>query len=155
MRYSEEVFGEKYRLYGPMLYRLAMVYLANPADCEDVLQEVFLALFTKSPSFTSAEHEKAWLLRVTHNRCKNKRKSPARKNLPLDPAFLGAQNGPDLALAQAILALKPSYKIVLHLHYFEGYSVKELASLLRLSQSAVKMRLKRAREQLKLEWEET
>lgn len=76
-----EIFEEKYNRYGDMLYRIAFLYLSNAQDAEDVLQEVFIKLLYSSPEFKSSEHEKAWLIRVTQNQCKNLLRSPKRKKL--------------------------------------------------------------------------
>ena len=150
---SERGFEAAYDAYGPMVYRLAMVYLGRHADAEDVTQEAFVKLLYKAPSFADAGHERRWLLRVTANLCKDqlrgfwlKRAVALEGDYPIrDPETFG--------VAEAIVALPEKYKAVLHLHYYEGYSVAEIGEILKLSQSAVKMRLSRGRELLKLEME--
>ena len=77
-------FQKKYKEYGEMLYRIAFVYLGNPDDTEDILQEVFITLLYNSPEFKSKEHEKAWLIRITQNKCINFLKSSSRKTLTID-----------------------------------------------------------------------
>lgn len=146
-------FESAYDAYGPMVYRLAMVYLGSRADAEDVTQEAFVRLLNRAPAFAGGEHEKRWLLRVAVNLCRDQLKGFWRKRaVELDPG-LPAQNPESLGLAEAIVALPERYKGPIHLHYCEGYSVAEVAEILKLGQSAVKMRLKRGRELLRREME--
>lgn len=152
-------FDAAWDAYGAMVYRLAMVYLGRPADAEDIVQEAFLRLLSRAPSFADAEHEKRWLLRVTVNLCRDQLKGFWRKRTAALEPELSAQDpqfAPDsetLGVAEAIVALPEQYKAPIHLHYCEGYSVAEIGEILHLGQSAVKMRLKRGRELLKLELE--
>lgn len=138
--------------YGDMLYRTAYLLLGNPHDVQDVLQEVFLRYMEKSPHFTSQDHEKAWLLRVTSNCCKDClrfRKCHSYIDLELLQDHLPAPE--EQHFIQELYALPAKWKTVLLLHYFEGYPVKEISKITGLSESAVKKRLQRAREALKLE----
>lgn len=73
-------FETKYELYGEMLYKIAFLYFGNSYDAEDALQEVFIKLLYTSPAFKNAEHEKAWLIRVTQNKCRDMLKTAERKN---------------------------------------------------------------------------
>ena len=146
-------FDTAYAAYGPMVYRLAMVYLGRSADAEDVTQEVFIRLLYRAPSFADAEHEKRWLLRVTVNLCRNQLKGFWRKRAVTLELDLGAEDPESLGVLETIVALPEKYKAPILLHYCEGYSLAEVGEILRLGQSAVKMRLKRGRELLKLELE--
>lgn len=152
---SSEGFDAAYDAYGAAVYRLAMVYLGRHADAEDVTQEVFFKLLYKSPAFSDQEHEKRWLLRVTANQCRDQlRGFWRRRAVALEPDY--PIDDPDtFGVADAVIRLPEKYKSVIHLHYYEGYSVAEIADILKLSESAVKMRLKRGRETLKLEMEGT
>ena len=146
-------FDAAYAVYGPMVYRLAMVYLGCSADAEDVTQEAFIRLLYHAPAFADAEHEKRWLLRVTVNLCRNQLKGFWRKRaVTLD---LDIEDPESLGVLETIVELPEKYKAPILLHYCEGYSVAEVGEILRLGQSAVKMRLKRGRELLKLELEGT
>ena len=146
-------FDAAYAAYGPMVYRLAMVYLGCSADAEDVTQEAFIRLLYHAPAFADAEHEKRWLLRVTVNLCRNQLKGFWRKRaVTLD---LDIEDPESLGVLETIVELPEKYKAPILLHYCEGYSVAEVGEILRLGQSAVKMRLKRGRELLKLELEGT
>lgn len=151
---SARQLEEAYDACGPAVYRLAMVYLGRHADAEDVTQEVFVRLFCRAPAFADGDHEKRWLLRVTANLCRDQLRGFWRKRVvELEDTLSAAPPEEQEALA-AVMALPEQYKLPIHLHYYEGYSVAEIAEILKLGQSAVKMRLKRGREMLKLELED-
>lgn len=135
--------------YSPMLLRLACTRLENPADAEDVVQEVFLKLLTARPSFRDAEHEKAWLIRTTLHRAADLRKAASRRNVPLEEALLASAPEPEDRLLAAVRALPEKYGAVIHLHYYEGYSLKEIGKLLGLPTATVGTRLARGRERLR------
>ncbi len=141
------------QVYGDMLYRTAYLLLGNPHDVQDALQETLLRYLEKAPAFVSSNHEKAWLLRVVSNCCKDYLRFRRRHScLDLESIreCLPAQENTHL---QELYALPAKWKTVLILHYFEGYSVKEIGEILGLSESAVKKRLQRAREALRMEME--
>ena len=135
--------------YSPMLLRLACTRLENPADAEDVVQEVFLKLLTACPAFRDAEHEKAWLIRTTLHRAADLRKAASRRNVPLEEALLASAPEPEDQLLAAVRALPEKYGAVIHLHYYEGYSLKEIGKLLGLPAATVGTRLARGRERLR------
>lgn len=138
-------------VHGDALYRSAYLLLGNPHDVQDVLQEVLLRFLEKAPTFASAEHERAWLLRVTNNCCMDClrfRRKHTYTDLDLLRECLPAPE--QQAHLEELYALPAKWKSVLILHYFEGYSVAEITKILRLSESAVKKRLQRGREALKL-----
>lgn len=152
-RKSESELSRVLREYGDMLYRTAYLLLGNPHDVQDALQETLLRYLEKAPTFVSSDHEKAWLLRVTSNCCKDCLRFRKRHAcLDLEPLreCLPAQETTHL---QEVYALPSKWKTVLLLHYFEGYSVRETGEILGLSESAVKKRLQRAREALRMEME--
>ena len=137
--------------HGDALYRSAYLLLGNPHDVQDVLQEVLLRFLEKAPSFASTEHERAWLLRVTNNCCMDClrfRRKHAYTDLDLLRECLPAPE--QQTHLEELYALPAKWKSVLILHYFEGYSVAEIAKILRLSENAVKKRMQRGREALKL-----
>ncbi len=137
--------------YSPSLLRLAMTRLSSPADAEDAVQEVFLRLVTARPRFRDGEHEKAWLIRATLQRAGDIRRSAARRDLPLEEAEQAAapaDKGPS-PLLSAVQALPEKYSAVIHLYYYEGYSIKEIAKLLSLPSPTVGTRLSRGRERLR------
>ena len=144
---------EAYNTCGTAVYRLAMVYLGRRADAEDVTQEVFLRLLCRAPTFADGEHRRRWLLQVTANLCRDQLRGFWRRRVTeLDDSLPAAAPEERTAL-DAVMALPEQYRLHIHLHYYEGYSVAEMAEILKLGQSAAKMRLKRGRELLKMELE--
>ena len=137
--------------YSRMLLRLAMTRLPSSADAEDVVQEVFLKLLTARPQFRDAEHEKAWLIRATLHRACDMARSAERRNLPLEAAEAvpGRELPEPSPVLSAVRALPAKYSVVIHLYYYEGYSIKEISQLLRLPVPTVGTRLSRGRERLR------
>ena len=129
------------------VYRLALSYTKSVPDAEDVCQTVFLKLLqqpTRPP-----EAEKAWLIRVTVNQCRDLLKSSwRRRTAPLEEAVYFSVPE-DRELFQAVMALPPKDRVVIHLHYYEGYTAREIGSQLGISESAVQNRLIRALKRLK------
>lgn len=134
--------------YGHQVQSLAYVYLKNRFDAEDAAQEVFLTYLRKAPWFLSSQKEKAWLMTVTVNRCKDMLRAKHREELPLtdDISYLPPQESEVL---QAVLSLEEIYRVPIHLHYYEGYSLREIAKVLRVRPGTVGSRLSRGRENLK------
>ena len=151
-------FEAKYNEYGKMLYKIAFLYFGNSYDAEDVLQEVFIRLMYNAPSFKDENHEKAWLIRVTQNKCRDMLKSSHSKNTSIDDIeisdFVKTENDAQLDVIKQVVALPAKYKTVIILYYYYDYSVSEISKTLQISNSAVKMRLKRGREILKIELED-
>ncbi len=148
-------FSEKYALYGKMLFKISMVHLGKKEDAEEAMQEAFYRLLYKSPEFNDDEHEKAWLIRTIVNLCRDMRRSVWFKRVAATEEIEAYyDNTADRDVMREILKLPGKFKAVIHLHYFEGYSVKEISGILKLKESAVKMRLMRGRQLLKMELEE-
>ncbi len=142
-------------LYGDLLYRTGIMILGNPQDVQDVLQEVMLKVLQKMPEFHDSEHEKAWLLRVTINLCKDMLRFRFRHQyIQIDELEIEAADTDDRQLLQEIIQLPPRWRIVLILHYVEGYSLKEIADILSVSENAVKKRMQRAKKALRAKLEE-
>lgn len=138
--------------YSDMVYRLALIRTHSSSDAEDVVQDVFLRCLRAKPAFVSDEHCKAWLLRVTLNCSKNMLGSAYRRHRVSDEVlnYLPAEQKESLSeVYDAVLALPQKYATAVHLHYYEGYSIKEIANLLGCTDSAVKSWLYRARALLK------
>lgn len=134
---------------GNKVLRAAYSYLKDMSEAEDVYQEVFLKLLEDTIVFESEEHEKAWLIRVAINLCKNRFKSFWRKRTTeLDNNILFAPEE-DIAggidVFNAVMALKPKYRTVIHLFYYEDYSTSEISILTGWSESTVRTSLHRAR----------
>ena len=131
--------------YATMLLRVAYSQLNNRTEAEDAVQEVLLKYMEKAPVFQSEEHEKAWLLRVTINHCKNHLASAwFRKRADMDEGIPALDNE-ELEVVSAVAALPAKYRAVVHLYYFEGYSTKEIAEILHSRPNTVSSRLSRAR----------
>ena len=135
--------------YSPMLLRAALTRTATPTDAEDAVQDVFLRLLDKRPRFRDGEHEKAWLLRATLNRASDLRRK-RRDDVPLEESANAAAEAVDHGpLLSAVRSLPEAYSAVIHLYYYEGYSIKEIARLLALPAPTVGTRLSRGRERLR------
>ena len=134
--------------YSPMLLRLACTRL-DAADAEDAVQETFLRLLTARPVFRDAEHEKAWLIRTTLHRASDIRRAAEKRNVPLEEAALAAAPEESEELLSAVRSLPEKYSAVIHLYYYEGYSIKEIAKMLGLPAPTVGTRLARGRERLR------
>jgi RNA polymerase sigma-70 factor (ECF subfamily) len=141
------------RSYADMLLHLAYSRLQSEADAEDCVQEVYCKLLRYQPEFRDAEHEKAWLIRATMNQAADMRRARSRQNLPLDEATtVCAAEASDLL--SCVRALPDRYALVIHLHYYEGYKLSEIAKLLSLPTATVGTRLARGRARLKQMLEE-
>ena len=140
----EEAMGR----YQTMVFRLADSYPRSRADAQDLCQEVFLRYFCSRPPFASEEHRRAWLLRVTVNRCKTHLTSWwVRRTVPLDDRIPMPEPEP-LALDEALRQLAEKDRLVIHLFYYEECSTREIARMMRTTEGAVRTRLTRARQRL-------
>ena len=136
--------------YGNSLYRLCLVMLRCREDAQDAVQECFLRYMTKAPDFADAEHEKAWLIRVSANICKDiLRKRKHQSFLTLDGIKNLAVSKDNAQILGLLVSLDEKYRIIIHLHYVEGYKTDEISSMLDISRAAVKKRLQRGREMLR------
>ena len=134
--------------YSSSLLRAAYSLLKNREDSEDAVQETFLRYMEKAPVFTSREHEKAWLLRVAVNISKNHLSSAwfrKRTDLKEDIPALEQE---EKEVLESVLKLPAKYRTVIHLYYYEGYSLSEISQILRSPLSTVTTRLSRARKKL-------
>ncbi len=148
---TELAYKDAVRRNGQRIYLIALSFLRIPEDAEDVMQNVFLKLWQRRIGFADETHMDKWLTRVTVNECRSLFRSQ-RGELPLE-AVEDVLHAPILEpeqdLVRAVMSLPESLRTVIHLFYYEELSVKEIASLLHLSQGAVKTRLSRGREKLK------
>ena len=136
--------------YSDMVYRIAFQYTRSDSDAEDVVQEVFLKLLgqvKKDP--LEEEALKSWLIRVAINECNSFfRGSKIERNAVRDYEAPSPKEDYD-DVFEALGKLDPLDRNVLYLHYYEGYSAKEIASLLGGNERAITKRLGRAREKMK------
>ena len=149
-----ELFDQVYRRYGPALYRFCLLQMKNPADAEDILQDVFIQRLYHAPEFRSPEHERGWLFRVALNRCRSEWRRSRRSELPLEAAEGVCLAPEELSLLEQAADLPEKQRTALHLYYYEGYTVREIARLLGVTVPTIKMRLKRGRDALRKEWVE-
>lgn len=136
--------------YSRSVQSLAFSYLKNRCDAEDVAQEVFITYLQKAPQFESGQKEKSWLMTVAVNRCKSLLRNVRRLEQPL-PEDLSYLPKVEMDLMQAMLCLEEKYRVPLHLHYYEGYSISEIGKLLHCPAATIGSRLARGREKLKQE----
>ncbi len=130
------------------IVRVAYTYVQCIQDAEDIAQDTFVSYLKTNPAFQTNEHEKAWLLRVCINKSKNFLKSgwhKSRNPLPEDLAVLPPEES---SLLGAVLRLEEKYRTPIHLYYYEGYAIAEIARLLQLPSATVGTRLSRARKEL-------
>lgn len=141
-----------YEAYGDMIYRLALQRTRNRADAEDVLQDVFFRCLRRAPVFESREHQKAWLIRVALNSSKTLLGSAFMRHRADESALelLPAGTEPEVsAVYEQVLKLPEKQRIAIHLFYYEGYGVADIATLMNCPESTVKSHLRRARLRLK------
>lgn len=142
--------SDAFEKYSDMVYRLAFARVKNTYDADDILQEVFIRLMRSKNTDISDEHTKALLIRITINCSKNFLGNAwERKTSALNETI--SCEIPQNDTLEAVLKLPLKYRTVIHLHYYCGYSVDEIASVISVKPSAVKSRLFRARKKLKNE----
>ena len=149
---TEQALCNAMEAHGAAVYRLALCRMQNPADAEDVYQDVFLQLLDQPDRDWDSEHMKAWLLRTTVNRCADLHRFRLRRPvLALEDIPELARPGNDRAeeLWDAVARLPEKLRTAVHLYYAEGYSTEEIAALLEVPAATVRTRLHRARHQLK------
>ena len=131
------------------LFRAALAILGDVQEAEDAVQETYLRYLEKRPELKDENHEKAWLLKVTANRCKSvlrqRRRHPAVELLDVYPA----PEGDTRELVEAVLALPANQRAAVHLFYYEGYSTDEIAAILGQRPGTVRSHLSRGREALR------
>ena len=140
------------------IYRIVFSYCKNKETTEDAVQNAFIKLLkSKNMKFTDDEHLKRWLIRVSLNECRNVWKSLWNRNklsfdeLDTDPAYRDETHE---ELINILEQLPPNYKAVIHLYYYERYPVKDIADILNISEANVQIRLKRARDKMRVLLEE-
>lgn len=144
---SEKEVNRAVEQYADTVRRICLVHLKNYADTEDVFQTVFVKYLLHTAPFASPEHERAWIIRVTINACKDLLRSVfRRRTVPLEEvAELPAPPEEHRAVLQAVQALPGAYRDVVYLHYYEGYTAPEIAGILGKNVNTIYTRLTRAR----------
>lgn len=149
---SEQDVSRAIDRYADTIRRICMVHLKNYADTEDIFQNVFLKYALHSAAFESLEHEKAWMIRVTINACKDLLKSFFRsRTVPLEEAPEQTEDAPPehTEVLEAVLSLPAQYRDVVYLHYYEGYTAPEIGKILRKNTNTIYTLLTRSRKLLK------
>lgn len=149
---SEEAVKRAVEQYADTVRRLCMIHLKNYADTEDIFQTVFLKYALSTAAFESQEHERAWLIRVTINACKDLLKSFFRSRTVSIEEVLEQPAAPSeehREVLEAVLSLPVKYREVIYLHYYEGYTAPEIGRILKKNVNTVYSLMKRAREMLR------
>jgi RNA polymerase sigma-70 factor (ECF subfamily) len=141
---TDECVDEVIDKYSNMVYRLALANMKTKYDAEDVFQDVFLRYIQKPRTFESEEHRKAWLIRVTINRCRSLWAVWFRKLKSFSEAMVFETNEEN-DLSEYLALLPQKYRSVIHLFYSEDLSVKEISGILGVKESTIRTRLTRAR----------
>ena len=148
-------------MYQDNLFAVAFNICQNTQDAEDVIQDTFVQYYTTKKEFDNEEHIRAWLIRVAVNKAKNVTRTFWRRNKVSIEDFtemLAFETPESETLFETVMQLPKKYRIVIHLYYYEDYSVGEIAKILKLSESNVKTRLMRGRAKLRVvlkeEWDD-
>ncbi|HHU56384.1 MAG TPA: RNA polymerase sigma factor [Acholeplasmataceae bacterium] len=148
---SEEEFSKKYNLYSQLLFNISYGYTHNKEDAEDILQEVFMKYLKLNHTFPNEQEEKYWLIRVTINASISLTRKAYRRKVLLEDGKLYniSPSQKEDNLIDLVITLPEKYKKVIILYYYDQFSVKEIAKILRITESAVMKRLERGRKILR------
>ena len=155
---TEPEYNQIVDRYLDTVYRIALTAALNPQDAEDITQNTFFKLLAKPPQFHDEDHLRKWLIRVSINEGKSIWRSGWRKRvcsleeMPYEPEFSRWEY---TELYNAVAELPVKYRLVVQLYYFDDYSVKEISEILKVSETAIRNRLMRARGKLKEQLKET
>ena len=150
---TEEEIRKAIDQYADIIQKICFIHMKQQCDVDDVFQTVFIK-YAKGPVFESPEHEKAWLIRVTINACKDVLKSWFRRNVDFEQDIEAFSYNNDSYceksdLLQAVLSLPNNYRNVIYLYYYEGYRVADIANILHKKENTIHTWLKRAKVRLK------
>ena len=149
MEVTKDYISDLLDKYSDMVLRIAYTYLKNRADAEDIVQDVFLRIIDKKPSFNDESHEKSWLIRATINMCKNKVNMFWNKNKcsidDVQEFAVSDKYNTDTSVFQAVMALGEKYRVVVYMYYYEGYSTPEIADVIGKNETTIRSLLHRAR----------
>lgn len=151
---TEQEITEIYCRHVDTVYRICYSFMRNTADAEDMVQETFLRLMSHGKVFESEKHERAWLIVVASNLCKDALRRAWRKEKSIDDLTETAGTGtPENPVLDAVMALPGDQKTAVYLYYYEGFSTEEIANAMDCRESTVRSRLFRARKALRKELE--
>lgn len=156
LTFDDAAFEEKYDKYCDLIYKIAYQYTFNFSTAEDIMQEVFVKLFLNNRDFANETHEKAWIIRVTINLCKNSLKRRDNNYLELKDteSITGdfEQNiENNIDIIKALEKLSADERICIFLYYYEDYKISQISKALKMKENTIKSHLKRAKEKLKNE----
>ncbi len=147
---GKDAFSFAFKQFTDTVYRVALHNTANSSDAEDVTQEVFIKLLESDKAFRDGEHLKAWLIRVTVNLCRDKMKKASRETIAENVfPFASGEEKPDVL--ETVKSLPENYRNTIYLHYYEGYTAKEIGKILDTKENTVLSWLSRGREALRKE----
>ena len=141
MEVTKDYISDLLDKYSDMVLRIAYTYLKNRADAEDIVQDVFLRIIDKKPSFNDESHEKSWL-----NMFWNKNKCSIDD---VQEFAVSDKYNTDTSVFQAVMALGEKYRVVVYMYYYEGYSTPEIADVIGKNETTIRSLLHRARNKLK------
>ena len=147
---GKDAFSFAFKQYTDTVYRVALHNSTNFSDAEDVTQEVFIKLLETNKAFRDSEHLKAWLIRVTINLCRDKMKKMSRETL-VEAVVCNNSSEAGNDILNAVKALPENYRNTIYLHYYEGYTAKEIGRILDAKENTVLSWLSRGREVLRKE----
>ena len=152
---GEDELNRAIDLYSDTVKRICLIHLKNEADTEDIFQTVFLKYILSSVVFESTEHEKAWIIRVAINACKDLLKSFFRTHtVPLEEIheqIAAVSSDREGEVLEAVLRLPEKYRQVIYLHFYEGYTAPQIAEMLGRNVNTVYTYIQRGKQQLKAE----
>lgn len=154
--FSQEELANLYRRRFKMVYQICLVLMKSVPDAEDAAQTVFRKAMERAEPFRDPEHEKAWFIVTARNECKNQLKHWWRtRRADSDTLEALTWEAPqDREIWDQVAALPKPHRLVLYLHYYQGYTTGEIAAMLGENPSTVRSRLAQARRKLKLKLEE-
>ncbi len=153
--YSREEIAGIYRRQFKMVYQICLVLMKHVPDAEDAAQTVFRRVMERDEPFRDPEHERAWLIVTARNECRDQLKHWWRTRRENSSALdtLTWEQRSDGAIWEQVAALPEKHRLVLYLHYYQGYTTDEIARMLGDNPSTVRSRLVQARKKLKLRLE--
>lgn len=142
--------------YIDTVFRVALSYTKSATDAEDIVQNVFLALFREKKPFETEAHIRNWLIRVAVNESKKWLRSPWRRHISFEEyaATLSDVSDAEKDILRAVMELPQKYRLPIYLYYYEQYSTGEIADILKIPKGTVRTYLSRGREVLKLSLQE-
>ncbi|MEG0276574.1 MAG: sigma-70 family RNA polymerase sigma factor [Coprobacillus sp.] len=148
---TEKELEEAIELYADMVRKICFIHMKQECDVDDVFQTVFFK-YANASSFQTPEHEKAWLIRVTINACKDSLNTWFKRNALLQDDFDNLYSDnivKDSPVLNAVMTLPSKYRDVIYLYYYEGYKINEIAKILNKKENTIHTWMKRAKEKLK------